>query len=303
MSTRRRSPPPSDSHYDYLLKIILLGPSGSGKSSLLHYFLHHAPLRLSTQTIGVEFATKILTLGTGRSRRRVKLQLWDTAGTERFRSVSRSYYRGAAGAILVYDVRNERSFRLAGEFLRDARALCSRGLSVVCVGNKIDNDAAFSSAASEAGSVRSTSTRGWGAAEEDNSPSVREREVDPERARAWAAAHDVPVCVETSAASGEGVEDVFARLARTILTSIELGVVNPDDPDSGIQYGDDLGAWAVDAKSVRSGLTVDDAPSLVAYSGQRIRQRRGRSVGLGSALGEWTDVFGGRSGRPGGGCC
>ncbi|KAF2158172.1 ras-domain-containing protein [Myriangium duriaei CBS 260.36] len=296
MSLRRRSPPPSDSHYDYLLKIILLGPSGSGKSSLLHYFLHHSPLRLSSQTIGVEFATKILTLGTGRSRRRVKLQLWDTAGTERFRSVSRSYYRGAAGAILVYDVRDERSFNLAGEFLRDARALGSRGLSVVCVGNKIDAETGLSAniTGSEAGSVRSVG--GWA------DDGAREREVSAARANAWAAAQDIPVCVETSAATGEGVEDVFARLARTILTRIEMGVVNPDDPDSGIQYGDDLGGWA-DGKSVRSGLTVDDAASLVAYSGQKIAGRG--KVKLGGALGEWGEVFGGskNGARGGGGCC
>lgn len=209
--------------------------------------------------------------------------------------MSRSYYRGAAGAILVYDTRDDRSFRLAGEFLRDARALASRGLSVVCVGNKVDTEGeehAF--AGSEAGSVRSFVDTGG----------LREKEVDAARARAWAAANDIPVCVETSAATGEGVQDVFARLARTILARIETGSVDPDDPDSGIQYGDDVGAWA-DAKSVRSAMTVDDAASLVAYSGQRVG--RGGKVQLGGngALGGWSEVFGGKAAHGGraGGCC
>ncbi|KAJ9646485.1 GTPase Ypt4 [Coniosporium tulheliwenetii] len=96
--------------YDYLAKIILIGPSGSGKSCLLHRFTHSTFRTLSSQTIGVEFASKVVRVGSGSRRKRIKLQLWDTAGTERFRSVSRSYYRGAAGAVLVYDVSDPASF-------------------------------------------------------------------------------------------------------------------------------------------------------------------------------------------------
>ena len=65
-------------------------------------------------------------------------QLWDTAGTERFRSVSRSYYRGAAGAILVYDITSHASFRAIQPFLNDARALASPNLTMLLVGNKLD---------------------------------------------------------------------------------------------------------------------------------------------------------------------
>ncbi|CAI4218895.1 unnamed protein product [Parascedosporium putredinis] len=113
------------SMYDYLAKIILLGPSGSGKSCLLHRFVKNEWRVLSSQTIGVEFSSKIIKVGTGARRKRIKLQLWDTAGTERFRSVSRSYYRGAAGAILVYDITSHTSFRAIQPFLNDARALAS----------------------------------------------------------------------------------------------------------------------------------------------------------------------------------
>jgi small GTP-binding protein len=70
------------SMYDYLAKIILLGPSGCGKSCLLHRFVKGEWRLLTSQTIGVEFASRIVKVGTQGRRKRVKLQLWDTAGTE-----------------------------------------------------------------------------------------------------------------------------------------------------------------------------------------------------------------------------
>ena len=123
------------SMYDYLAKVILLGPSGCGKSCLLHRFVKGEWRILSSQTIGVEFASKIVKVGTQGRRKRIKLQLWDTAGTERFRSVSRSYYRGAAGAILVYDISSQSSFAQLPTFLNDARALASPQLTTVLAVN------------------------------------------------------------------------------------------------------------------------------------------------------------------------
>jgi Ras-related protein Rab-4B len=86
--------------YDLLFKVIIIGDSGSGKSSVLHSYLEGRFKQNTTQTIAVEFGCKRLTLG----GKRIKLQIWDTAGQEKFRSVTRSYYRGAAGAIVLYDV-------------------------------------------------------------------------------------------------------------------------------------------------------------------------------------------------------
>ncbi|TVY68916.1 GTP-binding protein ypt4, partial [Lachnellula suecica] len=245
------------SMYDYLAKIILLGPSGSGKSCLLHRFVKNEWRILSSQTIGVEFASKIIKVGTGNRRKRIKLQLWDTAGTERFRSVSRSYYRGAAGAILAYDITSHSTFTSLPSFMNDARALASPNLTCILVGNKLDlaetenlidvtgtTPSSISSKGSAypfpgAGSVNSGTSAGLGLGSQLRATIAPDgREVSAEEASKWASTNNVPVSVEVSALSGENVDEVFGRLARMILTKIELGEIDPDDPMSGIQYGD-----------------------------------------------------------------
>jgi len=101
-------------HYDYLVKFIIIGNSSTGKSCLMHYFIEnkcnfhsHFTLFLqkivkksTTHTIGVEFGSKLLQIGS----KTIKLQIWDTAGQERFRSVAKTYYKGALGAIVLYDI-------------------------------------------------------------------------------------------------------------------------------------------------------------------------------------------------------
>ncbi|KAI5367237.1 Putative small GTP-binding protein [Septoria linicola] len=307
---------PSSSHgpqelgsmYDYLAKIILLGPSNSGKSCLLHRFVKSEWRILSSQTIGVEFASKIVKVGDmgavngtyrGRDaaprRKRIKLQLWDTAGTERFRSVSRSYYRGAAGAILVYDVSNPDSFRGLGEFLRDARTLGSPQLSVVLVGNKkdlkedpelarevqqeslLDGDA-FGSLSSRTGTIGpGNMPTGLGSQQRATVASDNDRGVSTNISANWASQNRIPAAMEVSALSGDGVEEAFNKLARIILTKIELGEIDPDDPMSGIQYGDaDYYRFDDGSSSIKSGGLTSDG-----YGGStRRRRRKGGVLGL-----------------------
>lgn len=244
---------------------------------------------------------------------RLTPQLWDTAGTERFRSVSRSYYRGAAGAILVYDVTSHASFRGLQPFLNDARALASPNLSIVLVGNKLDlahdtlvdtgmppptpgggSSAAATPIPSSYSSV-STIHPGIGA-QLKATVAPDGREVSASEAARWASTVQIPVTMEVSAFSGEGVDEVFGRLARMILTKIELGEIDPDDPMSGIQYGDGGAMWnagASDGGSIKSSMTGDDG-------GGRHR-RRGRRGGQG--LREWEEVFTLSSRRRNTGCC
>ena len=289
---------------------------------------------LSSQTIGVEFSSKIIKIGTGARRKRIKLQLWDTAGTERFRSISRSYYRGAAGAILVYDLASHDSFNALPTFLNDARALGSPNLTILLAGNKLDLTSEvptneqipdlLSQTPSSISSRHSTSPtefNGIGVSAKQNNSShssithalgsrktvtsgVEGREVTQEEASRWASKAAIPVSVEVSAYTGEGVEEVFARLGRMILTKIEVGEINPDDPMSGIQYGD-MSGWGEDADggSVKSGVTTIEEGGL----GRRRRKGRGKS-GLGTwgtGMREWEAVFrlDGLGRRRRNGCC
>jgi GTPase SAR1 family protein len=220
-------------------------------------------------------------------------KLWDTAGTERFRSVSRSYYRGAAGALLVYDITSLASFGALSTFVNDARALASPNLSFILVGNKADlaqGDGTHASGSlidtSISGSPPVSAPKRSGLGAQNTLTKAPEgREVSTEEASVWASSHDIPVAVEVSAFSGENVEDIFTRLARMILTKIELGEIDPDDPQSGIQYGDSSN-WAADNASIRSGMTLEDG---------RGRRRKGRPRGTSNAwmggMREWDDVF------------
>jgi GTPase SAR1 family protein len=224
----------------------------------------------------------------------VKLQLWDTAGTERFRSVSRSYYRGAAGAVLVYDVTSRSSFSNLPTFLNDAKALASPHLITVLAGNKADlsedgmhdapslldidpSNASVRTTDTSQASLRSKSSN-WNLGSANTATVAPEgREVSANEASTWASQNGISVALDVSALSGENINEVFERLARTLVTKIELGEIDPDDPQSGIQYGD-ISGYDLDNSSIRSGLT--DA------SGVRRRRRRG-----GGGLSEWDEIF------------
>ena len=96
-----------DFTFKFIFKIVLLGDSGVGKSNLVFRFTKNEFNKDSKSTIGVEFATKTVQID---DNKLVKAQIWDTAGQERYRSIASSYYRGAVGALLVYDVTDRNSF-------------------------------------------------------------------------------------------------------------------------------------------------------------------------------------------------
>lgn len=130
----------SSSSYDLSFKILLIGDSGVGKSSLLVSFISNdtAPENNLSPTIGVDFKIKQLTVG----GKKLKLTIWDTAGQERFRTLTSSYYRSAQGIILVYDVTRRESFTNLSDVWAKEVELYSTNQDCIkmLVGNKVDRD-------------------------------------------------------------------------------------------------------------------------------------------------------------------
>ncbi|KAK4337823.1 hypothetical protein RND71_042310 [Anisodus tanguticus] len=123
-----------DEEYDYLFKIVLIGDSGVGKSNLLSRFTRNEFCLESKSTIGVEFATRTLQV----EGRIIKSQIWDTAGQERYRAITSAYYRGALGALLVYDVTKPTSFENISRWLKELRDHADSNIVIMLIGNKTD---------------------------------------------------------------------------------------------------------------------------------------------------------------------
>merc|ERR1712196_570141 len=120
--------------YDYLFKVVLIGDSGVGKSNLLTRFTRNEFNRESKSTIGVEFATQTIQV----EKKMIKAQIWDTAGQERYRAITSAYYRGAVGALLVYDITKRQSFDDVERWLSELRDHAEENIAVLLVGNKSD---------------------------------------------------------------------------------------------------------------------------------------------------------------------
>lgn len=168
-----------DDEYDYLFKIVLIGDSGVGKSNLLSRFTRNEFNLESKSTIGVEFATKSISV----DAKTLKAQIWDTAGQERYRAITSAYYRGAVGALLVYDITKHITFENVARWLKELRDHAEANIVIMLVGNKSD---------------------------------LRHRRAVPtEEAMGFAEANNIAF-IETSALDATGVEEAF----RQILTEI-----------------------------------------------------------------------------------
>jgi len=123
-----------DDDYDYLFKVVLIGDSGVGKSNLLSRFTRNEFCLESKSTIGVEFATRSIQV----DGKTIKAQIWDTAGQERYRAITSAYYRGAVGALLVYDITKTVTFENVERWLKELRDHADSNIVIMLVGNKSD---------------------------------------------------------------------------------------------------------------------------------------------------------------------
>ncbi|MCL7036476.1 hypothetical protein MKW94_001951 [Papaver nudicaule] len=186
--------------YDYLFKYIIIGDTGVGKSCLLLQFTDQRFQPVHDLTIGVEFGAKMVTIDT----RPIKLQIWDTAGQEAFRSITRSYYRGAAGALLVYDITRRETFNHLARWLEDARQHASPNMAIALIGNKCDL--------------------------------AHRRAVTKEEGEQFAKENGL-IFMEASARTSQNVNEAFTSTAKRILQNIQDGVFDVSNESSGIKVG------------------------------------------------------------------
>lgn len=148
-------------------------------------------------------------------QKHMKLSLWDTAGQETYKSITRSYFRGASGALLVFDITRRNTFASVTAWLNDLRQIAEDDIVVVLVGNKSD----LASASTVSG--------------DETAPN--RRQVTRQEAEEWCQANKVMQYVETSAKSGENVERAFLEVAERIYQNIEAGKYDLNDRRSGVK--------------------------------------------------------------------
>ena len=120
--------------YDFIMKLILVGDSGVGKTNILSKYLKNNFDPDSKATVGVEFGTKNIEI----DNKKIKVQIWDTAGQERYKSITSTYYKGAKGAFIVYDITRKNTFVNIDKWIGDLKNNGDENMIVYLVGNKSD---------------------------------------------------------------------------------------------------------------------------------------------------------------------
>ena len=119
---------------EFKFKVVIVGDSSVGKTNLVKRFMNNTFLKDSKATVGVEFMSKTFNV----NKKIIKVELWDTAGQERYKAITAAYYKGAKGALIVYDVTNKISYDNVDKWCNELRIKGSKNISIVMIGNKTD---------------------------------------------------------------------------------------------------------------------------------------------------------------------
>ena len=178
-------------NYEQLYKIIIIGV---GKSNILGRYLRHEFRQDTKSTVGVEFGSKKLIL----ENTSIKLQIWDKAGQERYRSITSAYYKGSKGCFIVYDITNLQSFEDIGKWYEEIKRSGDKGVSIILVGNKCDLE--------------------------------KERKVSTEMGKNKAKEMNCAF-YETSALNNTMIEEVFKAICEDIFNKVKNEKKDEDDDD------------------------------------------------------------------------
>ena len=169
----------NNNSYDMIFKIVLIGDSSVGKTNILSRYISNKYDPNSQSTIGVELSTKNYIF----DNNEVKVQIWDTAGQEKYRSITSSYYKGAQGCLLVYDITRKESFDNIDKWFSELKSSADNDINAILIGNKCDLE--------------------------------KERKVTMEEAQKKAKLFNIAF-METSALNGTNVEKAFNELVSSV---------------------------------------------------------------------------------------
>ena len=187
-------------NFDYLLKYIIIGDAAVGKSNLLLRYVHGQFKPEYQLTIGVEFGAKNIEIDS----KMFRIQIWDTAGQENFRSITRAYYKNSVCALVVYDISSRDSFNNVMSWIEDCRNQSPKTIFIVLVGNKCDLE--------------------------------DKRQVTYEEGKELADKNEL-LFFESSAKEGTNVDDIFVNSAKEISKKLEQGYYDLESDSCGIKKG------------------------------------------------------------------
>ena len=187
-------------NFDYLLKYIIIGDAAVGKSNLLLRYVHGQFKPEYQLTIGVEFGAKNINI----SSKVFRIQIWDTAGQENFRSITRAYYKSSVCALVVYDISSRDSFNNVTSWIEDCKNQSPKTIFMVLVGNKCDLE--------------------------------DKRQVSYEEGKELADKNEL-LFFESSAKDGINVDEIFENSAKEIAKKIEQGYYDLETDSCGIKKG------------------------------------------------------------------
>ena len=187
-------------NFNYLFKYIIIGDSAVGKSNILLRYIHDKFNEEFQSTIGVEFGAKNLKI----EDKIYRIQIWDTAGQETFRSITRAYYKNSVCACVVYDITNRNSFQNVKSWIEDCKKQSPKTVYMVLVGNKVDLE--------------------------------DKREVTSEEGSLYAQKNGM-LFFETSAKKGKNIEEIFINSSYEIAKRIDNGFYDLTNENCGIKQG------------------------------------------------------------------